>query len=375
MNVKTGFSMNANIDASLDEACKDFGTDPIELIIFFSDSNFFASYTEKLHMRYPNSTIIGSSTFGSFSSAGFCRGGINVAALTDGIHVHADVIHEITRGITPLYERRIYSALQHLGLDQCNHTNTCCLVFNPAGTSCEELVLDMLMKVMRNVNIPVVGGSASSEICLAGEISLNGVTYANSSIYALVHLDDGKIGITLENVFKPMGKEYRATKADATSRTLYELDGQSASEVLCKDLGITHNQLAQTLAAHPFGRIPKGQLYINEVERVNDDGSITTYCRILNGSKVVLLEIADLEETMKKTWKTFHENNEQPKFSLIVNCYSRTQLYLKNEWMDTFTQEMNKEVGPYIGYTTHGEVLDDFLLNLSLIVITFGDRS
>lgn len=245
---------------------------------------------------------------------------------------------------------------------------------NPAGTSSEERVLDAVTASLRNYNIPVVGGSASSEICLSGAVSYNGDVFVNSSIYAMIHLEEGSINIVLENIFQPMGHEHIVTKTDIENRVLYELDNEPACDVLCRDLNVSREGLADALALHPFGRIPKGKLFIDEVEKINEDGGISTYCRILYRSKLVLLEPCNLEKTMADTRKRLRETMGQVDFSIIVNCYSRTQLYLNNGWMDKFTKGMNETLGTYIGFTSHGELLDDFLLNLSLIMISFGSR-
>jgi FIST N domain./FIST C domain. len=372
MKVATGYSNADSVAYVMEEACRDLPDFP-QLIIFFSDSGKFAELSREIHVRYPETTVIGASTFGSFSKHGFCRSGLNIAALSDGIRVSAGLMREITRNTGNLYRDEILGALDKIGLDDCSEENTCCFVLNPAGTSCEEIVLDTLMKTLRNLNIPVVGGSSSSEVCLYGEVSLNGSVFLNSSIYTMIHLDKGVINIALENIFRPMGREYLVTKADPEKRILYELDGEPAYDILCRDLNVSGEGLNAALAKHPFGRIPKGNLFINEIEKINDDRSISTYCRILDQSRLVLLEPCELTPTMDKTWTEIHEKMSSIDFSIVINCYSRTQMYLNNGWMEEFTGRMNREMGPYEGFTTHGELLGDFLLNLSLLVISFGE--
>ena len=174
----------------------------------------------------------------------------------------------------------------------------CCFVLNPAGTASEEAVLDMLDEALSGTGIPVFGGSASSEVCARGSVSLNGGAYSSSSVFVLMQLAEGCFRITQENIFRPMGRQFRVTKANLARRTLYELDGQPAADVLCGAMNVQKDALAAALAQHPFGLALDGQLLINEVERVNPDGSITAYCRFFEGSTVSLLEPREFAETM-----------------------------------------------------------------------------
>ena len=61
----------------------------------------------------------------------------------------------------------------------------------------------------------------------------------------------------------------------------------------------------------------------------------------------------------------------QPALTIAVNCYSRTQMYLKNGWMDAFTRDMAAGLGDYIGFTTHGEQMRRYQTNLTLLLLSF----
>ncbi len=363
---KLGYSAAGPVGQAADEACRDFPAQP-ELILFFSDGERFSAFSEELHRRYPLTAVIGASTFASFSPEGMCRRGINAAALS-GIRVSAGLIREITRDPGMVYQDAVREALNRL--PPAAPGSTCCFLLNPAGTAGEEAVLDTLDGALSGTGIPVFGGSASSEVCARGAVSLDGKAYAGSSIFAFLQLDGGRFRCAQENIFRPVGGTFRVTRANLARRTLYELDGKNAADVLSEALGVSRADLPAALAKHPFGRMLDGEPLINEVERVNADGSITAYCRFFEGSAVSLLELRDFRPVMQDTFRRLHETMPRPQFTVAVNCYSRTQLYLKNGWMDDFTRGMTAGLGNYLGFTSHGEQLGKYQRNLTLLLLS-----
>lgn len=367
-----GTSAEEQVKSAVAEACRDFPETP-QLLLLFSDGERFVEFTEELHRRYPRTTVMGASTYASFAPGGICRHGLNIAALFEGIHVSAGVIREITRYPGMIYQDLVRQVAEKLPFAPKEH-NTCCFLLNPAGTTGEEAVLDMMSEALDGMEIPVFGGSASSEICARGSVSLNGETYANSTVFAFFQLENGRFQITQENIFKPMGQSFQVTKAQLARRTVTELNGRPAADMICQALGASREELCGALAEHPFGLMREGQLMINEVERVNEDGSITGYCRFFEGSEVFLLEACAFLPTMRSTFQKLHQAMPQPVFTIAVNCYSRTQRYLKNGWMEAFTQEMEHSLGQYLGFTSHGEQLGGYQLNLTLLLLSFGER-
>ena len=74
---------------------------------------------------------------------------------------------------------------------------------------------------------------------------------------------------------------------------------------------------------------------------------------------------------MAETFRRLHAEMPQPALTIAVNCYSRTQMYLKNGWMDAFTRDMAAGLGDYIGFTTHGEQMRRYQTNLTLLLLSF----
>lgn len=372
MRCTVGRSEQQNVVEAIAESCRDFLTTEPDLIVFFADSIRFNAFTTELKRLFPHAVVIGSSTYVSFSSLGLCHYGLNIMALQGNMRLRAGCISEVSKN--PMkYMQVIGDARATLGDADIRRDNTVFFLLNPAGTRSEELVLDAVNDALGDMDIPIIGGSASSEVCSQGCVSLDGVMYEDSTVFVLLHLERGKLHIRLENIFEPTEYHFRATKVDIESRIIYELDNHPAADVLCRVLNVPFEHLEEVLHGHPLGRTPKGKLYITEVGHVNADHSLTTYCRVYNQTKIVLLQMRDMEKTMSETLADIHSAVANPVCSILINCYSRTKLYTEQGWMDYFTNSLDVSLGNYIGLTSHGEQLDHFCLNLTLLVLSFGE--
>lgn len=223
-----GHSTAEAVKAAVDEACRTFPDQP-GMILFYSDGERFPAFSGELHQRYPRTVVLGASTHSSFSPEGFCLRGINAVAMTGNLRVSPGLIREISRNPSFIYRDVVRGALKDLGGGPFRPDDTGCLVLNPAGTASEEAVLDTLDDALRGTGIPVFGGSASSEVCASGAVSLDGHVYANSSVFVLFHLEDSCFVITKEDIFGSMGPSFKVTQADTRRRTLYALDGRLGS--------------------------------------------------------------------------------------------------------------------------------------------------
>ena len=371
MKVVSGISVNVQPEQAVNEACTKITANNPKLIIFFSDRLSFESYTQLLHKKFPETPLMGVCTYSSMSNAGYLHKGLQLVAFLDGVTVKTGAIHEISTN-PQKYDRPLREYAAELGEQPDEQRKTVCVLFNTAGLGAEELVLDTLQNAFADFNIPVFGGSASSDIVAHGYVSLNGLVLEESSIYALITFEDDIFMRYQENMFKAEDKCFRVTRSDLESRTIYELDGHPVSDVLCRALKVSKEELPEALKVHPLGRVSNNNLFISEITQVNDDGSITTYCRTFNQTEVVLLDLGDFREEMRTTIDDINEFFSEVEFSLLVNCFSRVKLYENRGWMDEFSSTFSRDLGQYIGLASHGEQLDGYLLNLTLLVLAVG---
>ena len=370
MEYYQGHSHKIDIREAVEEAVADFREVRPEFILFFSDGKRFAEITRAVHECFPWVLTVGSSTYASFAAGGSCMRGINIIALT-GLRVVAGHIDEISR--YPMKYKDVVKAAvgQFAGL-ALREDNTCCLVLNPAGTGSEELVLDTLAEGLKGLPIPVVGGSASSEERVYGEVSLNGEVYVDSSVFVLLHTPKGHMHIAQDNLFQPTNRIFTVTQVDVENRIIYELDGHPVADVLCRCLEVPFSGLEMALKLNPLARIAGEYLFITEIASVNPDGSITTYCPTFNQSDITLLQMGDARQAAIDKLAEIHAALPVLDFSIMVNCFSRTELFLQRGWMEKFTKLMSHSLGNYIGWSSHGEQRGVYHLNWTMLILSFG---
>lgn len=341
-------------------------TSPV-LILFFSDINNFTIYTEKFHELYPDTEIIGSTTYVSLSSKGHDKTALSVLSVTDGIECTGGVITEVTR----------YPAKQEKVIRDCvsrfvTTENCCAFEITNAFCSSEEIVQDTFRFALEKLNIPVFGGSAGN----AGNstnsfVSYNGSIYTEACVFVLIHNLHGAIKIFRENLFQPTNKFFDVTDVDCEERTVYEFDGKPAANVIAKALGVTVDKLPSLLSSHPLGRMTDGEIYITEHNQVKEDGSLSYFARIYNHTKVALLVPDDPKKVLSSTIDTIKAEVKDFRFMIVVNCLSRSKLFEENMLMNYFTERLKDELGEYIGFSGYGEQTDYEHLNQTMLIAVF----
>ena len=342
------------------------GTSPVA-VLFTCDYNNFSYYSKALNADFPDSEVIGMSSYVVMSSIGHSLEGLSAIAIYSGIECASGVIHEISR--YPLrYTDNIREALSSIGSTE----NCCCLAFTTAFCQCEELVLDAYKSVLTEVNVPIFGSSAGAPDDIRDSyVSLNGTILSEASVFIIIKNLNGRIGIFRENMFRPTKHYFTATDVDCDERAVYEYDDIPAAQAVAVALGISVNELNEQLKLHPMGRIEHDEIYITESNCVGDDLEITYYSRIYNRTKVVLLETDDIDKVFEATRNNIRKEFDSISFSLVINCLSRSKYFMENGRFDDFSDTLTAGYGSYIGFSGYGEQADYKHQNQTMLLAVF----
>lgn len=365
------FSEGEEKEKCFEEAINDLenqvGKDEPKLVVYYSDVENFVFYTEKLHEKYPNTQIIGSTTYMSLSSKGRGDLGFSVMAVMYGIEVSTGEILEISK--CPIkYYNRISDAIANIH----DYKNTVCFEFTTAFCNTEELVLDTLKRQLSPLGIPVIGSSAGAETgANINFVSLNGKIYYEGCVFALIHNENGRIGIFDENFYKTTIHRFMITDADSDEKRIYELNDDKILNVLSTSLNLPQEYLKEHINDYPLGRIYGHNIYITEPHEILEDGSITFHARIYNYTDVVLLERESTDNTRKCMIEEIQKSGIKPSFSLIVNGFDRVRMLKKENILDKIEKEIKEMLGEYIGICGYGEQLDFEQVNETMIICIF----
>lgn len=343
------------------------GKSPKLIVFFAANAQNFTFYAEQIKKAYPETTSIGSTSYCNMNSKGFCKNGASALVVFSGIECSGGLIFSIDRH--PLmYVEHIKKAMNGIS----SLENTCCLEFCTAFTNGEELVMDTFNSVLKDTDIPVVGGSAGrNDDEVNSLVAFDGVVYQKTCAFVFIHNLNGKIKYCRENIYKPTSLCLEATDVDCDDRVVYEYDYKPAADVLAQALNVELEDLPELLPKHPTGRIAGENIYIAEANKINEDGSISYFSRVYNHQKTVLLELDDIDTVWKSTMKEIHKSVPKPSFSIVINCLSRTKLFEKENRIQDFKKILSNNVGPFVTLSGYGEQMDYVHLNQSLVLLVF----
>lgn len=338
-----------------------------KLILFFSGVEKFQQHTQQLYSKYPDSIIIGSTTFAGFCKEGAYKDTLLVLAIEQGIECYANVLEEVNK--YPLkYVHRVDECVNHF----TNTTNTLCFEVSTALISSEELILSTLNSVLMKKKIPLLGGSAGDRgMAEKTMISFNGKVYDNACAFVILKNLGGQIKLYRENIYKPTKHYFTATKVDVRNRIVYEYDYKPAAQVTASALGTTVDKLPTYLDSYPLGRIIGNDMYITANQMVTQNNGMSYHARVYNNSQMVLLEPDDYKAVIANTIQQIKKEIPKPSLSLMVNCLARSMLFEKDGYLDTFAKQMGDALGNYVGFAGYGEQLNQQHFNQTMVVAVF----
>lgn len=337
-------------------------------VLFFSEHKDFAYYTEILKESFLDAEVFGVTATTMFTDKNIEDGCFVVCALDDDIECCGGVLEEISR-YPDKYAGRVRDCVTKLSEVQ----NTVCLEFTSAFHGCEELVLDTLNKVLEEWDIPVAGGSTGIKgIPELNLVSYNGTVYEEAAVFLLLHNKNGKIGLYRENIFYPTSNYFYATEVNVRQRKVLEFDDRPAADVLAETFSVSTEELSELMLVHPLGRESAGKIYLTDGNEILPDKSITFYASIYGNTKMILMNLGDYRAIMRDTIRQIKEEIPNPHLCMMINCYSRTQLFRKEGFVEEFRDAYADIFGnSFFCFTGFGEQLYHTHLNQTLVTLVF----
>ena len=365
MDYKIGRSSKRDSKQAVSEAAA--GLNNPKLVLFFSGVDGFEDYTREMKLIFPDSIVMGATTFAGFCKAGAYKETLMVLGIEEGIECYGDVLEEVDK--YPLkYVDRVETCVNKFS----NYANTVCLEFSTALISSEELILSTLNSVLMEKKIPLFGGSAGDRgTAEKTMISFNGVVLDKACVFVIIKNLQGGIKFYRENIYKPTEHYFTSTKVDVRKRIVYEYDYKPAAEVMAKALNTDVSHLDKYLDSYPLGRIIGSDMYITANQMVTNQNGMAYHARVYNNSKMVLLEPDDYKEVIIRTTKRIKAEVPKPSLAIMVNCLARSILFEKDGYLNDFAKQMGNTLGNYIGFAGYGEQLNQQHFNQTMVIAVF----
>lgn len=365
MEYKIGRSSNQQIEGAIREAT--LGLREPKLIMFFSDVEHFEAYTSELKKAFPESMIMGATTFVGLCKEGAFKETLLVLGFETGIECYGNVLEEVDK--YPLkYVKRVEQCVNAV----VNTNNTMCFTLTTALISCEELVLSTLNSVLMKKDIPLFGGSAGDKgRAERTMVSFNGKVYERACVFVILKNLGGKIKFYQENIYKQTSHHFTATKVDVRNRIVYEYDGKPAALEVAKALGTDIKHLPSYLDSYPMGRLIGKDMYITANKEITPHNGMAYHARVYKNAQMVLLEPDAYKVVIEKTIEKIKNEVPNPALTLVVHCLARSILFEQDGYLDSFAKQMGRAFGNYIGFGGYGEQLRQQHFNQTMIIAVF----
>lgn len=376
LNIRQGFSANGDTIGATDEVIKQISQSAAKYVVFFAGNNYdFELLSLKMKEAFPEAEVVGCTTAGEISKKCLTKNSLVAMSIESSDFITATtVIKDIST--TPILSRdEVIRTFERTGANlenALNVKNMFCFTLMDGLSSGEEKVLSVINSIFKDVDFPLLGGSAGDGLDFkVTKVSYNGNVYTNAAIVTFIKTSH-KFFIYKENIFKPLGKQMVVTKADIGKRVVYEFDNKPAAKYYAEQVGVPVGDLDKYFMTNPLGRKIGDKIWIASPFKINSDHSMQFYCRVLTNSVLEVLEPQDPIQVMKETIDKIKENIPDVKGIISVNCILRS-LQFEQENIGQKMISPLSELGPLVGFSSYGEQLNNNHLNQTLVLLALGE--
>lgn len=324
-----------------------------ELTFFFTSSKAIEQDAKEI----PNPKI-GCTTAGEIDR-GLKKGLVTFKLDTKDFNYH--IIKVTNTAIPVLKAKEIQEAIPQV---MQNKKNLICFVLND-GLSGHEEVMQTTLKSILPEGTPIIGGSAGDDLNFANTYCCIDQDVFTGAVILLLGTNL-RYAIHKENIYAPTNKSVIVTEAD--DRTVFKLDNVKASKRYAELLGVPESQIEKYFFENPLGKVNGDEIYISSPQKVNKDGSITFYCKMLPSSFLKLLAPTDIQTQLEITVNKVLKMG-QPIMTLTSNCILR-KLKFENDHIEPLVNSYLKRLNA-VGFTTYGEQLNGLHINQTMVTLSF----
>lgn len=379
MEQEVVITYNKNITSAVEELCSKLKKSPdsYQAVIFYAAITYdFTELSQTIKSKFPKSEVIGASTAGEITPAGFTSGSIVLTTMSStNTRVKAAFVENGSK--YPISSKKaIQDALSACGI-RCNdpnsHKDAFAIAYINGVFNGEETVLTNFYSIIGNDNFKLAGGTAG----YTGDtpktwVSVNGKATQDGAAMLFVKTTS-RFDIRQEDIFNPTGKTVFVNASDPISREISTFNGRPAKTVYAEKLGVTEKEAEAMTFENPFGRYLNGSMHIAALAGFTPDKKILTFARVVPNSTLELMHIGDASKKADETCAGIKEVIPNPKFTLLMTCITRTMYYERMHMGNQIIQKYNNTFPVFAGMSCYGEQLGRIHCNQTLVTVVIGD--
>jgi hypothetical protein len=333
------------------------GVDAAAIVLFCGPEVDGAAISKELRTAFPKAEVIGCTTAGEFRESETTVGGTTALALgRDKVARVSGALARFDRdGVDGAIAGATSGMAKELGIDlrSADPKKYVGIVLLDGLHMREEAANEALGNAAPFLSF--VGASAGDNLKFQQtRVFRNGEETADG---AAILLMEAAVPFIIEKTcsFRPTKHQWKVTKADAASRTVYELDGKPVLDVYAAAVGTTPDKLDGSIfMTNPVGLLIEDKPWIRSPMQTTPDSGLKFYCQILEGMDVHLMESTNLvEDTKAAIDKVRAELGGRLSGGIAFNCIlRRLEMDSKNLHGPFLRNFDGLQVG---GFHTYGE--------------------
>jgi hypothetical protein len=353
MDIMTAYSTKESVDEIAKEISDQLGFFDTELLIFFASSKFAPEeISKKMQNTFPVSQVIGCSTAGEIIQGKLLNN--SVVAMAFNSQAIEDSKIEVVENLEDDNSLRstFDSFSKNFGvpmsdLDPMKYVGLILV----DGLSCAEETL--MERIGDMTNVTFIGGSAGDDLKFKStHVYAKGKSFSNAAVLALLKPKKEFTFVKAQS-FCDLNKALEVTKADEAKREVFEFNGKPAAVAYAEAVGTSVEDAPGKFMHNPLGLIIDGEPYVRSPQQIKDDGSMTFYCSVLEGTELSLLESTDIINDTKNALKQAEQELGSISGIININCILRT-LELEQKNLAGDYEKIFSNI-PTVGLSSYGE--------------------
>jgi signal transduction histidine kinase/CheY-like chemotaxis protein/HPt (histidine-containing phosphotransfer) domain-containing protein len=368
MSIKVTSSRDWNIGGIVN----DIGQPNIKAVIYFFSPSFEHHKPHKaISKAFPDAACIGASMIGGWSSGGAVESGITAMSLS------SDEVEEVyvtfQEGVKEDPVMAAWAAIADLKRQTAgqsiNPDEYLGLIFFD-GLCLGELIMKEFC-LDQDLNMAFVGGAAADELTFTKTMVGVGSRLSDNGLVAVIL--KMKIPFFFNHYVHciPTNISFNITRAEATKRIAWEINGEPAALVYARQIGVKDVSHLDTavFSRHPMGLKFGDSIYVRSPNAVIDGKGLQFYCYIEAGARAFILKRGDIIAHTERSLADVTQFLPGIQGGLIFNCVLRYLELKEINKINAFNDIFNKF--PMIGFNTYGEELFTHH-NQTLTAVFFG---
>lgn len=350
----------------------------ISFVLFYCSSTYaLDTLAQTMENTFANIDIVGCTTAGEVTNQGYEQHSIVAIGFSSQYFAICATLIESMKHFDTI---KAQSTINEL-VESCQSkeltdikNNSFLLTLLDGLSSSEEQFLVTLNSAVRA--IPHFGGSAGDDINLTKtHVYYHGKFYQNAAIVIMVNTILPFEVFTCHHIKRPIEKLV-VTDADATNRTVFELNAEPAALEYAKLLNIDLKDLSpEVFSLNPLAVKVGGDYYIRSIQKVNEaDLSLTFYCAVDVGIVLTAVEMGDIFSPVTDKLGEISQRYGAPELVLTCDCFLR-RLEIEQKGLELQVTSLNAQYN-IVGFNTYGEHTNGIHLNQTFtgVFIAGGDN-